>query len=361
MRLSLVLLVGFIAHQAYHSLLLRTALDPWDSHPDLDRVDALFGLAYRAVEYSGLRPKELSQLTAKDLTEINKHRAVQRTVYRRYAEFAPQKVRDCWHLKTCSIRNVSFSSEDGLRSVESMLIENNQSSPSKLKRMIVYFHGGGTVNGDAYNAPVAFGIAAEEPSVLLSVAYRKAPENPYPAGVEDGYEALSWAFKNAEKLGADIGKMTVAGESAGSLFTSAVALLWKQRQRKERIHQLVLLIPMLAPVLSRSFVTFEDIHTLPTRNVGFSWDMYATNIYDCVVDPICSPGTATIQQLEDVAEKALVIYARADVLRNEAVEFARKLRLATVKTTVIDYRGTHLGVVLFDNLLDDPRVKAALA
>jgi len=83
-------------------------------------------------------------------------------------------------------------------------------------------------------------------------------------------------------------------------------------------------------------------------------------VYDCVIDPLCSPVSAKIEQIKGIADRALVIPAKADVLHDEAIEFARKMELAGVKVTTVESRGTHIGVLLFDDLLSDERVLSAL-
>jgi acetyl esterase len=70
--------------------------------------------------------------------------------------------------------------------------------------LLVWFHGGGFVVGDidTYDSPMR-ALANRCGCTVVSVAYRLAPEHPYPAGIEDAYTALHWAAANARTLGAD--------------------------------------------------------------------------------------------------------------------------------------------------------------
>ena len=77
---------------------------------------------------------------------------------------------------------------------------------------LMVIHGGGMVSGsiEANDSSAAF--LCETLGVLtMAVGYRLAPENPFPAGIEDCYSAARWLFTNAESLGVDPQKISLAG------------------------------------------------------------------------------------------------------------------------------------------------------
>ncbi len=92
--------------------------------------------------------------------------------------------------------------------------------------LVVYFHGGGFVLGDtpAYEAQ-SRALAARGRCVLLFVDYRLAPEHPFPAALDDAWAAIVWAAANAGALGADPGRLAVAGDSAGGNLAANLALM----------------------------------------------------------------------------------------------------------------------------------------
>jgi acetyl esterase len=89
---------------------------------------------------------------------------------------------------------------------------------------LVFFHGGGFVIGDveSYDGQVralCSGIGA----TVLSVGYRLAPEDPFPAAVEDGLAATRWALANVDHLGGDAERVGIGGDSAGGNLSAVVA------------------------------------------------------------------------------------------------------------------------------------------
>ncbi|OJD35502.1 esterase [Diplodia corticola] len=115
---------------------------------------------------------------------------------------------------------------------------------------IVNFHGGGFMSGDAF---LGMGTMAEYVralgAVVVSPAYRRAPEHPHPAPAEDCYAALKWVAANGKReLGVDAERrLMVAGESAGGGLAAAVALMARDDvdAGRPRLCAQLLVCPML--------------------------------------------------------------------------------------------------------------------
>lgn len=91
--------------------------------------------------------------------------------------------------------------------------------------VVVFFHGGGWViaSAEVYDAS-ARGLAREAHAIVVSVDYRLAPENRFPAAWDDALESYRWALDNARSLGGDPARIALAGESAGGNLALATAI-----------------------------------------------------------------------------------------------------------------------------------------
>ncbi|KAM5584609.1 putative carboxylesterase 18 [Rosa sericea] len=96
--------------------------------------------------------------------------------------------------------------------------------------VIIYFHGGGFVFFSANSKPyddLCKRLALELPAVVISVNYRLAPEHPYPAQYDDGFEVLKFVdTTNFEGFPSelDISRCFLAGDSAGGNVAHHVAV-----------------------------------------------------------------------------------------------------------------------------------------
>jgi acetyl esterase len=91
--------------------------------------------------------------------------------------------------------------------------------------VVVNYHGGGWCLGAPEQSRwLASRVAARVGAVVVSPAYRLAPEHPFPAGVDDAWAALQWVHDHAAELGGDPDRIAVMGDSAGGNLATVVAL-----------------------------------------------------------------------------------------------------------------------------------------
>ncbi|WP_041658819.1 alpha/beta hydrolase [Acaryochloris marina] len=209
---------------------------------------------------------------------------------------------------------------------------------------VVFFHGGGWVTGnlgthDAFCRQIAYQSGA----LVLSVAYRLAPEFPYPTPLEDCYDATQWAAQNADALGADPRQLMVMGDSAGGNLAAAVCLMARDLEGPN-LQKQILLYPALDGTLNHpSMDQYADAPVLKKTAMEIFINQYANSPAD-IQSPYFSPLLAeTLNHLPS----ALVITAAYDPLRDEGQAYAQRLQQAGVPTQVTDYPGMVHGFLSF--------------
>lgn len=192
---------------------------------------------------------------------------------------------------------------------------------------LIHLHGGGLVTGTAWDdvAPL-LALAAEAGCAIASVDYRLAPEEPYPAAVEDAYAALSWLVGHAAALGIDPERVLVEGISAGGGLAAALALLARDRGGPRLAGQM-LLCPMLDDRNDTPSARQMAGHGSWDRNANATaWHAYlggAAGRTD--VPAYASPARAA--ELGGLPP-AFIDVGSAETFRDEAVAYATGLWLA---------------------------------
>ena len=190
--------------------------------------------------------------------------------------------------------------------------------------LLVFLHGGGFVFGDLKSHEASCRYVADRAGVrVLSVDYRLAPEDPFPAAYDDAVAAFDWAYEHAGEIGADVSRIGVGGDSAGGNLAAGVALA-----ARERCAFQLLIYPVV------------DLEAATESKRLFGQGFYLTQSFMDVAeasyvpagvdkrDPRLSPLFAEVPA--DVAP-AYVITAGFDPLRDEGEAYARKLEQAGAK------------------------------
>lgn len=197
--------------------------------------------------------------------------------------------------------------------------------------LIVYYHGGGHVicDLDTHDQPCRF-LASEVPALVLSVDYRLGPEHPFPAAVDDSLAAYEWAIAQADELGADPGRVAVAGDSAGGNLATVVAQLATAGAGAAPAFQ-ALIYPVTDYSSKRpSYTTYAEGFFLTRREMDWFRDNYFADPGDRA-DPRASPILAP--DLSGLPP-AHVVTAGFDPLRDEGEAYAAALREAGVPVTL---------------------------
>jgi acetyl esterase/lipase len=122
-----------------------------------------------------------------------------------------------------------------------------ESPPAGGCPLVVFIHGGGFVLGGLEGEELNCRLFVQKLGcVCVNVDYRLAPEHPFPASVQDGWDAVKWAAANASKIGADPTKgFIVGGTSAGGNIAAVAGHLARDEKLSPPVTGLALLIPAL--------------------------------------------------------------------------------------------------------------------
>jgi acetyl esterase len=215
--------------------------------------------------------------------------------------------------------------------------------------VFVWIHGGGWVIGDLETADATCrALANRAEAVVVSIDYRRAPEHPAPAAIEDCAAVLRWVAENGETLGADVSKLAVGGDSAGG----NLAALLCQRVRDEfgpAIDFQLLVYPVTDLTLTHPSIIENGEGYFLTRDT-MEWFVGHYLQGGDATDPVVSPLHA--ESLADLPP-ALVITAEFDPLRDEGEAYAAKLLDAGVPTELIRYDGQIHGFFAMTAMLED--------
>ena len=202
--------------------------------------------------------------------------------------------------------------------------------------VVVYFHGGGWVIGDleVVDRPCRQ-LADAAGAIVVSVDYRLAPEHVYPAAFDDCYAATAWVAEHAGAIGADTGRLAVAGDSAGGNLAAAVSLAARDRGGPAIAAQL-----LIYPVTDFNFGTPSytenaDGYILTRASMTWFWAHYL-GAQELDKDPYACPLRA--DSLAGLPA-AYVATSEFDPLRDEGEAYAAALEQAGVPVTAKRFDG----------------------
>ena len=139
----------------------------------------------------------------------------------------------------------------------------------------MYLHGGGFVLGSLDSGDqIASGIAQEVGAVVVSVDYRLAPEDPFPAAPEDCHAALAHVSRNAAEFGIDPERIAIWGDSAGGNLSVATCMLARDRGGPRVAAQAVIYPTLIDRPVSRSHREHADSPGLGADFMERAWNAY---------------------------------------------------------------------------------------
>jgi acetyl esterase len=218
--------------------------------------------------------------------------------------------------------------------------------------VFVYFHGGGWVIGDIESSDgLCRTLCNAAKCIIVSVDYRLAPEHPFPAAVEDSYQAVLWTAENAASFGGDAVRIAIGGDSAGGNLAAVVAQIARERGQPALKYQLLIYPVTDAACNTPSYRENAEGYFLTKEAMHWFWDHYIGREGDRS-NPMVSPLRA--RSFKGLPP-AMVITAEFDPLRDEGEAYAERLRNAGVPVQSIRYDGMIHGFFTMGGIIDQGR------
>jgi acetyl esterase len=193
---------------------------------------------------------------------------------------------------------------------------------------ICYFHGGGFIFGsiESYDV-IAASLAEQTGAMVASVHYRRLPESDYRAAQEDCHAALIWLYEHADDLGIEPSRVAVAGDSVGALLATISTVMARDRGEPQPVCQLLLYGTFAMEPGRSCYASSRDPLLTPQRIDTF------ISAYQRRKDSAFYPAPLALEDLSGLPP-AIVVAAEHDPLREEALEYANRLRDSGVQVDV---------------------------
>ncbi|MEB4616415.1 alpha/beta hydrolase [Leucobacter sp. M11] len=221
-----------------------------------------------------------------------------------------------------------------------LIVVRPASAPERAAPALLWFHGGGFVLGDAKEGVPLLAAAAREHGVIgVSVQYRLAPEHRYPAPIADGESALRWVLDRSGELGIDPEQLFVGGQSAGAAHAVGLALKLRDSGGPRFAFQLLDIPVVTDRTDSPSARDYHDTPVWHRSNAELSWDAYLGEGYGT------APEYAAPARADSLAglPPTFLSVNQYDPLRDDGIEFARRLAHEGIATELHLYPGTFHG------------------
>ena len=218
--------------------------------------------------------------------------------------------------------------------------------------VLMWFHGGGFVIGSLEtHDSVCRMLANKAECIVVAVDYRLAPESRFPAAVEDCQAALKWVALHAVEFGGDASCMAVGGDSAGANLATVMAILARDAAHPKLAFQL-LVYPCVAPEPeTASHHKFREGYMLSRNSITWFYRQYLRNPRDA------NDFRFAPLLLDDLSglPPSLIIVAGYDPLRDEGIDYAKRLIEAGNRVRLSNYEGMVHGFYLMGGAVEAAR------
>ena len=227
-------------------------------------------------------------------------------------------------------------------------------TPGSARPCVYWIHGGGYMFGSGLTVDARLNRWVEEfDCVAVSIEYRLAPEDPYPAPLDDCYAGLRWTAQHADELGIDPKRIAIAGASAGGGLAAGLAILARDRGEVDVAFQL-LIYPMIDDrnTSASSHIDGAPVWSRDANHLG--WRAYLGDL-DGTDDVPGATAPARVESVEGLPP-AWIGVGSLDVFRDEDIEYASRMLAAGIPVELHVYPGACHG---FEMIVPDAAVSKA--
>jgi acetyl esterase len=215
--------------------------------------------------------------------------------------------------------------------------------------VVLYLHGGGwTLGSPETHARLIQMIAMQAQCAVVAPDYALAPEQPYPAALDQCYAAAQQIQNGVLGPDFDETRLAVAGDSAGGNLAAALAILAAERSGPRFALQALMCPALRVQPVTESYRLFGSGLNLTAEAMQWFWKQYVLDEAQWA-DPHVAPLLASLDFLGRVAP-AWIVAAGCDILRDEAEEFGTRMLKAGNRATVLRCFGTIHNFTVIDDL-----------
>jgi acetyl esterase/lipase len=203
---------------------------------------------------------------------------------------------------------------------------------------VLWIHGGGYAIGSPEQSSETYKrLINESNCVIVAPDYRLSIEAPYPAALEDCYEALLWMKDNAVELGIRDNQLMVGGESAGGGLAAALTLYARDKGEVNIAYQMPL-YPMIDDRMTSESAKDNNAPVWNPDSNEWAWKLYLGELYEKDV-----PAYAAAARAADYRNlpPTFTFVGDLEPFRDETIEYVENLRKAGVPVDFELYKGCY--------------------
>ncbi len=203
----------------------------------------------------------------------------------------------------------------------------------------LWLHGGGYALGAPEQAEMmAKRLIEASNCVVVAPDYRLSVEAPYPAALEDSYEALLWMKSHAKELGIRDNQLMVGGDSAGGGLTAALTLYARDKGEVAIAFQMPL-YPMLDDRMTSESAKDNNAPVWNSKSNFSCWKLYLGELFSTINVPYYA-APARAEDYSNLPPTATFV-GELEPFRDETIQYVENLRKAGVSVDFKIYRGCY--------------------